>query len=226
MHFAFIVLLVITVVLSALLLRARRRASRLEREHFVRSYVFSSDLLLRLKKHHPQLEERDIFLVARALREYFLIHIRAKGQFIGMPSLVVDDLWHEFILDTRSYKLFCKEAFAGYFHHIPASATSKGMGINIALRVTWKYACLEENINPNNPIRLPLLFAIDEKLQIENGNTYKLKTPFSSVGDSRGCGGVACGGGCGGGGLGCGDAGSCGDGGGCSGGCGGGCGGD
>lgn len=205
--------------LCVALLRTRIRARRLEQEHFIRSYVFSNDLFHRLKKHHNHLEEKDIFLVARGLREFFIIHARAGQQLIGMPSKVVDDLWHEFILDTRAYESFCKSAFTSYFHHVPASTTGKGINMDSTLQITWRYACLEENINPKNATRLPLLFAIDEKLKIENGNKYNLKSAPNRLKNSGGCGGTACGGG-----SSCvegGSFGGCGDGGGCGGGCGG-----
>lgn len=42
---------------------------------------------------------------------------------------------------------------------------------NTGLRRVWWHACVEENINPRAPTRLPLLFALDEKL--ENGFRYK-----------------------------------------------------
>ena len=219
MNITLLLLLLLVAALFVALLRARTRARRLEQEHFVRSYVFSNDLFLRLKKDHSHLEEKDIFLVARGLREFFIIHIRAGRQLIGMPSKVVDDLWHEFILDTRAYESFCKSAFGSYFHHIPASTTRKGIDMDSTLQITWRYACLEENINPESASRLPLLFAIDEKLEIENGNKYNLKSAPNRLQNSGGCGAAACGGG-----SGCIEGGSSGggDGGGCGGGCGGG----
>lgn len=35
------------------------------------------------------------------------------------PSLEVDEMWHEFILNTKSYFDFCEKA-GGYLHHIPS----------------------------------------------------------------------------------------------------------
>lgn len=215
MIFMIIMVIIFPVVVFRVFIYARE-PTRSEREHFIRSYVFSEDLLAKLKNHHPHLEEQYFYMVARALRKYFIVHARAGKQLIGMPSRVVDDLWHEFILDTRTYELFCKEAFGGYFHHVPASATTKGADIEAALCMTWRYACLEESINPKNPTRLPLLFEIDEKLRIANGNTYTMKEKFNSAGTSASCGGIACGGSA------CGGATCCGDGGGSAGGCGGG----
>lgn len=41
----------------------------------------------------------------------------------GFPTLRVqgpiDAFWHEFILDTRSYRIFCEDYFGLFLHHIP-----------------------------------------------------------------------------------------------------------
>ncbi len=37
----------------------------------------------------------------------------------------------------------------------------------------WWYTCKYENIDPRNPTRLPLLFALDAKLKIPNGMVYQ-----------------------------------------------------
>jgi hypothetical protein len=174
-----------------------RRTRRLQREHYIRGYVFSGTLLDALRKTHPGLTEKDEFLVARALRSFFLVHLRTASAGIGMPSRIVDDLWHEFILDTRQYHTFCEQAFGAYFHHIPAAKMVPGISQDAGMRRTWRYACLEENINPEHPTRLPLLFAIDQKLAIANGNIYSLEKPPQASAASCGsaCGGFACSGG-------------------------------
>ncbi|MGF1766345.1 hypothetical protein L4D06_03005 [Enterovibrio makurazakiensis] len=67
-----------------------------------------------------------------------------------------------------------------------------------------------ESINPIHPAKLPLLFAIDAKLNIEDGFIYSLDCQKTSssycashIGCSSGCAGSSCasgdGGGCGGG---------------------------
>jgi hypothetical protein len=43
---------------------------------------------------------------------------------------------------------------------------------NDGLRRAWYWACKEESINPRAPTRLPLLFALDKKLNIPGGFTY------------------------------------------------------
>jgi len=39
-----------------------------------------------------------------------------KSHLFG-PLLVLDKLWHSFILHTQSYLLFCEHYFGDYFHH-------------------------------------------------------------------------------------------------------------
>jgi hypothetical protein len=43
---------------------------------------------------------------------------------------------------------------------------------NEGLRRVWWYTCKYENIDPRAPTRLPLLFALDSKLNIPNGFRY------------------------------------------------------
>jgi hypothetical protein len=193
----------------------RGRAINLERERYIRRYTFSADIFSKIQDKYPFLEEKDIFLVAKGLREYFIIYLRSGSQIVGMPSKVVDEMWHEFILDTRKYTEFCHAAFGCYFHHIPASKSEKGVPIENAMKLTWRLACLEENINPIRATRLPLLFAIDAKLNIPDGNVHVL-SPIAAktAGATTNCGGIACAG------SSCSDASGCGggDGGGCGGG--------
>lgn len=185
----------------------RRHRTR-AREHHIRSYVFPGSVLREFSKSHPQLQPKDIQLAARALRQFFLVHARAGGRVIAMPSMVADGLWHAFILDTRAYRTFCQAAFGSYFHHIPEGEAMRAAdGDQVATWHTWRLACLEENIHPLHATRLPLLFALDAKLNIPNAIIYD-PASFKKPALADGCGG---GGSCGGGGQ---------DG------CGGGCGGD
>ncbi len=184
---------------------------RLKRDEYIRSYTFPPSALAGLTKAHPHLTETDRARVAAALRDFFLVRLRVGDRLIGMPSRVVDDLWHEFILDTREYERFCKVAFGSFFHHVPASANPPGRKMDAALRRTWRYACLAENLHPHSPTQLPLLFAIDAELEIEDRQSF-LNLIFSPTrGKSGGEVGVGCSG--------------CSGGGGGHGGCGGGCGG-
>ena len=214
--------LAITLLVAAHKLRAARRAD------FIRAYSFPKGLIERLQKRRPGLAAKDAQLVARALRQFFLAHLKSGRRFVSMPSQMTDDLWHEFILYTRNYDEFCRRAFGRFMHHTPAVVLGADRQGNAGLRRTWWHCCKEENINPRQPTRLPLLFAIDAKLGIADGFVYR---PNCDALRAGGKGSVYCAGDFGsdsvdGGIDGFGDAGGSADGdGGGDGGCGGGCGG-
>jgi hypothetical protein len=148
------------------------RQVKLRREAFIRNAVLPKGLFERLRKHHPDLSLKDCQLVANGLRQFFLTHLKSGRQHVAMPSQVVDDLWHEFILYTKNYDAFCTRAFGRFMHHTPAVALTRSKQNNGGLRRCWWYACREEHINPRAATRLPLLFAIDAKLGIAGGFKY------------------------------------------------------
>jgi hypothetical protein len=148
------------------------RWQQLARAEFIRNYSFPRGLFEKLHARRPALETKDMQLVARALRQFFLAHLKSGRQYVSMPSQVADDLWHEFILYTRNYDAFCRRAFGRFMHHTPAVALGDDRQNNSGLRRVWWYSCKEENINPARPTRLPLLFALDSKLGIADGFVY------------------------------------------------------
>ena len=223
----------------------------LRRAEFIRTFTLPQGLLARLEKHHPGFTRKDSALVSRALRQFFLAYLMSGKRYVSMPSQAADDLWHEFILYTREYDAFCRRAFGSFLHHTPAVVLVKERRrSNEGLRRVWWYCCKYENLDPVRPTRLPLLFALDAKLNIANGFFYHPdcealrrsgvggSSPYcggdfsdSSIdGSSAGFGdaGSSDGGGDGGhsGDSGGGDSGGGDSGGGCGGGCGGGGGGD
>lgn len=109
-----------------------------------------------------------------------------------MPSQAVDVAWHELILFTKTYQLFCKQAFGRFLHHIPAEAMSSPTQAQAGIKRAWRLACMQEGINPMHPARLPLLFAIDAMLKIPNGFYYALDCQSAGAypycGSHIGCG--------------------------------------
>lgn len=148
------------------------RWQQLARAQFIRNYSFPLGLFDKLREKRPSLHTKDMQLVARALRQFFLAHLTSGRKYVSMPSQVADELWHEFILYTRHYDDFCKRAFGRFMHHTPAVVLGKERQNNSGLRRVWWYSCKEENINPAKPTRLPLLFALDKKLGVEDGFVY------------------------------------------------------
>jgi hypothetical protein len=77
-------------------------------------------------------------------------------------------------------------------HHTPAVVLGSNTQSNEGLRRCWWFACVEENIDPKKPLRVPLLFAIDGKLNIPDGFTYV--PDCKGVADGASGGHVHCGG--------------------------------
>ena len=204
-----------------------RRAQRAQ-ERFINQYDYARLLDTRLAMKRSELNQRQRQAVFQALSDYFqLCRMAGKKHMVSMPSQVVDDAWHEFILFTRNYGSFCSKALGRFLHHIPAEAMRGPQDAQEGIRRTWKLACLRDGIDPKKPDRLPLLFAIDRELGIADGFYYvpdcknqiarsdKSGTIYcgSDIGGSSGCGGGCsgsasdagsdggdAGGGCGGGG--------------------------
>lgn len=226
----------VLLALVCLLLHAALQAWEVsQRRQFIREARFPAHLGAKLLAQYPQLRATDTELVLHGLRQFFMAHLRSRRQFVAMPSQVVDAAWHEFILHTRAYEAWCNAAFGRLLHHTPAEVLGRDPKRNDGLRRAWYWACKEESINPRQPARLPLLFALDKKFAIAGGFSYVpdcrdinrqagsdayCGTSFSdgdggASGDADGFGGCES----------TGSDGSAGDGGGDSGGCGGGCGG-
>ncbi|MDX6425041.1 MAG: hypothetical protein QOD52_446 [Gaiellaceae bacterium] len=141
-----------------------------KRRRFIESYEFPQPLGPKLRAHHESLDNRDTERVFDALRQWFLASLEANGSMIGMPSRVVDDAWHEFILMTRIYHGFCDKAFGKYLHHTPNAVASTS--VSSAIPHTLK--CLRRaKLVPKDT--LPTLFTIDHELRIEKGRYWTLE---------------------------------------------------
>jgi hypothetical protein len=104
----------------------RRRRQR-RNEEFIWRYPFPEWIEERCRHHHPDLTHDEWKLIEQGLREWFLCCAWRDGEVLGMPSQLVDEAWHEFILDSRAYAAFCEEAFGKYLHHTPESSMSTPM---------------------------------------------------------------------------------------------------
>jgi hypothetical protein len=107
---------------------ARRRRTARKAEAYIASYVFPTHISARVTRRTPQLDEASWPLVEQGLREWFICCAWRGRTLLGMPSRLVDEAWHEFILDSLSYTHFCEAAFGGYLHHTPDEAMSTPLG--------------------------------------------------------------------------------------------------
>lgn len=204
--------IVITLALYVIWLRSARRVH-------ISNYAFPAGLRSKFREARPDLSEAQQSQVFEGLRQWFMVCNRAGNRFVSMPSQVVDDAWHAFILFTRNYEQFCRKAFGRFLHHTPTEAMTNQTTASDGIKRAWRLACHLEKIDPQKPNRLPMLFAMDAALAISNGFHFELNCRPGS--NTYCAGGIGCSSGC---------AGSCGgdgdsDGSGDSG-CGGGCGGD
>ncbi|MDX6554679.1 MAG: hypothetical protein QOD86_874 [Miltoncostaeaceae bacterium] len=209
------------------------------RRRFLDEWEPPAGLDAKLARARPELNAAGRFEAVEGLRDWLRICQRSKLKgFVAMPSRAADDAWHEMILFTQEYMALCRGAFGRYLHHAPAGGED-GPDMAAGLDHAWWLACGVEGIDPDDPDRLPRIFALDERLELEDALRYDLapvapgearRIPVHPRGHAEGgagrLAGTGAGAACGvGGGFGCGGGASCGAGGGASCGGGGGCGG-
>ena len=156
----------------------------------IQNFEFPAEVSVGVKERYPHLTDNDVKLALEQHRLYFLICWEGDKNEVAMPSRLVDECWHGFILQTRSYQSFCKQVFGGFLHHAPkrlisgseASATAAGTEIQrINLKEGAKIfqaalAMTDMVANASNTtstsLRVPMLFAIDRMLKIPDGLMY------------------------------------------------------
>ena len=126
----------------------------------------------KLRQHFAGLDAKSAELVERGFRQFFMACARSAGRHVAMPSTVVDAYWHALILDTKAYADWCDRTLGRFLHHLPAGRLGSDARSNDGLRRAWFWACKDEAIDPRNPSRLPLLFALDAKLAIPGGIVF------------------------------------------------------
>jgi hypothetical protein len=199
-----------------------------KRRAFIENYPFPAVLRSKLLFKHPDLSENQVFHVFEGLRQFFLICLQAnavgKKRSFGMPSKIVDDAWHDFILMSREYSRFCDQAFGGYLHHTPAGASDEAPDKGL-MRTLHQLKSSRPGVATWATLGgIPLLFALDKALAVEGGQHYTaealeelerkrlawlnnggdvsielggLESSCSSGDSGGGDGGGGCGGGCG-----------------------------
>lgn len=157
--------------------RFHRGHSERERERrrlFLEGYSFPPALRERLRaEYDPELSGTQLTLLLEGLRAWFLACLFADGKTLGMPSRAVDDAWHAFILMTREYHAFCEEAFGSYLHHAPEATMAEPLAGALArtLAVIERHSIAAQPSGGENDV--PLLFAIDSELGIEDGHDWR-----------------------------------------------------
>lgn len=89
-------------------------------KHVIDRFISMHDIPLSEAKLIFEDTKRYLWLNATIGRE------RAKGEnvpdvYIAKSMVIIDEMWHAFILNTRDYIDFCNEYFGGFIHHPPDS---------------------------------------------------------------------------------------------------------
>lgn len=149
------------------------------RTKFISGYGFPAELKRRLIAQRPHLSPSDADRALEGLRQFFLACLRAQrgsiSRQLGMPSKVVDEAWHEFILMTRDYEGFCKEAFGKYLHHTPEGQMKVPMRDALANTLHQLRKPMPGAVSWTALGTIPLLFAIDRELGLPDGNRYETR---------------------------------------------------
>ena len=126
-------------------------------------FDFPPKVAKKLKEKYPKASQSDIQVAFCGAISYFILCKKYRGHNIPMPSVVVDEVWHEFILHTRDYEAFCEKYLGFFLHHIPNDdenpvdeKTAKEQILSL-----WILACQEEGFDPTSAEAKPSLFYAD-----------------------------------------------------------------
>jgi hypothetical protein len=91
-----------------------------EIEHWANELLSQAPLLLSKIQLNTSLQSDEEALAGlhEALR---FLYLCTQSDSSLTPSLIIDDVWHEFILFTRTYQLFCTEQLGQFVHHQPSN---------------------------------------------------------------------------------------------------------
>lgn len=138
---------------------------------FIKSYQFPSSIKSKIKLKFPHLNQQQIESAFDNLRIFFQIVRLANGKTVAMPSRLVDEIWHEFIINTQCYQEFCDGAFGRYLNHRPDSDNElSNSSSRKNLQRSWQLA--KEIQFPSSANSMPTLFLIDQLFHIDGGMNY------------------------------------------------------
>ena len=148
------------------------------RSEFIDGYQFDEGCDKRLAALRPELARADRAAAWDGLREYFqLFHASKFATPMSMPSQLVDDAWHCFIVDTKLYSEFCTKAFSRFLHHTPEMSpmpVKDRKRATLTLPVnsgTYRWA-----LKTGMPTarEMPMIFALDAVIGLADGFEYTM----------------------------------------------------
>ncbi len=115
-------------------------------ESFEVSFELAEDLFDQTKKW--------LWLCAKVREDYKDKDVRPEI-FIDTSMLMIDEMWHTFILFTFDYTKFCEKYFGCYLHHAP---TTKGEKESIKKRVVEDKESLAKEVYVKNEIQYGIVY--------------------------------------------------------------------
>ena len=75
-------------------------------EEFVTTYEFPETVREGVAKSYCKLSDEELDMVLSGLRQFFVVCGKNNLRWCMMPSKVIDEAWHQFILNTKEYQFF------------------------------------------------------------------------------------------------------------------------
>ena len=69
-------------------------------------------------------EAQDLFLETKKWL-WICAHPEKQRLAITTPLLIIDEMWHNFVLFSREYTEYCHDCFGRYIHHAPTTQSEK-----------------------------------------------------------------------------------------------------
>jgi hypothetical protein len=110
-----------------------------------------------------------------ALRQWLRLHVLAPGE-LEMPSLAVSLIWREFT-STAEFVDFSSHAYGHLVNRKPDNRKLKrrpDFTNASGLALTFAMACVDQGLDLPHPLRLPMLFGVDNALGVEGGQRWAL----------------------------------------------------
>lgn len=128
---------------------------------------FPDIVVKRFKEAYPKASTHDVKYAFKAAEYFFSVCKKNKGKMIPMPSEVVDEIWHLFILCTKDYQNFCKQYMGYFLHHTPNDGKHDENSFEQILAL-WVMACNDENFKPTSKAAKPSLFYVDVRFGLKD----------------------------------------------------------
>lgn len=126
-----------------------------------------------LQQRYPHISLKQRRLIELGFKDYLALHVMQK-QAYAMPSHAVDALWHVMLQYPIQYQQLCEQTIGRTLNHSSYDGTTRPEEQAKQLFEAWKYSCMLHGYNPRNTMQLPRLFAVDQVLGWENGQSFEL----------------------------------------------------